>query len=200
MRLIGLTGGIGSGKSTVAHLLREEGIPVIEADKMGHRLLEEDAEIQKAVAETFGQDVMENGLLSREKLAARIFVDAGARRRLNALLHPAIIQLVNLQCADLSESGYRVIVVEAALIGEAGGREPWLSGLILVLADADVRIKRLVEHRKMREAEARRRMTAQTLPETKASFADWIIYNNGDMQTLKEKVISLSQILHGLGE
>ncbi len=198
MKLIGLTGGIGSGKSTVVLFLREAGIPVIDADETGHRLLEEDTGIRQAVADSFGLDVMENGLLSREKLAARVFVDEAARRRLNELLHPVILQSISAQCASLSEQGERIIVVEAALLSEGGIRDPWLSGMILVLADTNLRIERLTLYRNMGEAEARRRMAAQTPPERKVSLADWIIYNNGDLSSLREQVAALAEALRGL--
>ncbi len=198
MKLIGLTGGIGSGKSTVARFLRDAGIPVIDADETGHRLLEEDTGIRQAVADSFGSEVMEDGLLSREKLAARVFVDEGARRRLNELLHPAILQSIGAQCADLSEQGQRIIVVEAALFSEGGIREPWLSGMILVLADAKLRAERLALYRNMGEAEARRRMAAQTPPEHKLPLADWVIYNDGDLHSLREQVAALAEVLRRL--
>ncbi len=198
MKLIGLTGGIGSGKSTVARFLREAGIPVIDADAAGHRLLEEDAGIRRAVVDAFGPAVMENGALSREKLADRVFTEEDARRRLNALLHPAIIQAVSMECAGLSERGYRVVVVEAALIAEAGRRDSWLSGVILVLASADRRAERLALYRNMDEEESRRRMAVQTPPESKVPLADWIIYNDGDLQTLREQAASLAETLRSL--
>ncbi len=200
MKIIGLTGGIGSGKSTVAQYLRDEGIPVIDADDTGHRLLEEDPSVQHAVLDAFGAEVMGNGTLSRQKLADRIFADDAARKRLNALLHPAIIQSVKAQCMDLYQRGHKVIVVEAALMGEGVVKESWLSGLILVLAGEDQRVMRLARYRDMNETEARRRMKVQTSPERKRALADWIITNDGSMKALRRKAALLARELQCLDD
>jgi dephospho-CoA kinase len=198
MKIIGLTGGIGSGKSTAARFLEEEGIPVIDADQAGHLLLAENGQIQEQVIAAFGEDVLVEGRLSREKLAAYVFSDESARTILNALLHPAIIESVMQRCAALCQQGCPVIVVEAALLSEGGRKEPWLDGLILVLTDADKRIDRLVTYRNMEEQDARQRLVVQTAPETKRPLADWIIHNGGDLENLREQVNSLAEELRSL--
>lgn len=198
MRIIGLTGGIGSGKSTVAQFLRGTGIPVIDADKTGHELLADNEAIRWAVVEAFGPEIIENGEVSREKLASRIFSDEAARSRLNDILHPAIIQQVTLRCAEEFQRGRSVVVVEAALIGEEEQRESWLSGLILVLSATEERVKRLVAYRNMKESEARERIASQASPDKKIPLADWLVYNDGNLENLKCQVTSLADELHAL--
>ena len=200
MKIIGLTGGIGSGKSTVARYLREEGIPVIDADEAGHGLLADDAVIRQRVVDAFGVEVMDGGQLSRERLAARVFNDEDARIRLNTILHPAIIDVVTRRCVDYFRQGHPVVVVEAALLGEGGKKEPWLEGLILVLAGAQHREHRLAEFRGMDASESRRRMASQAAPESKEPIADWLIDNNGDLDALRRQVRVLAEALRRLQE
>jgi len=196
MNIIGLTGGIGCGKSAAAAYFREAGVPVIDADAAGHELLESDANLRAAVVGSFGGDIIgQDGALSREKLAARVFTDPDARRRLNALLHPAIIAEVGRRCAALNEAGHESVIVEAALIGEGGRRDPWLSGIILVLAEEQIRMERLMRYRQFTREEAQRRMAAQTPPETKAAFADWIIDNNADRDGLRLQVMKIADAI-----
>ena len=200
MRIIGLTGGIGSGKSTVAQFLRETGVPVIDADKTGHELLADNELIRRAVVEAFGTEITVNGEISRDKLAALIFSDESARYRLNGILHPAIIQQVTLRCAEEFQRGRSVVVVEAALIGEEEQREPWLSGLILVFTATEERVKRLVRDRNMKESEARERIASQTSPEKKIPLADWVLYNDGYLESLKNQAAALAKELIRLEE
>ena len=192
MKIFGLTGGIGSGKSLVGSLLCREGVPVIDADAMGHRLLEGDPAIQKDVIDAFGTEIVEKGMLSRERLAVLVFSNAHARARLNAILHPAIIRTITEECEALARQGHEVVVVEAALVGEEGRREPWLSGLILVLAETETRVQRLVTLRKMSEDDARRRIAAQMDPALKMPIADYIVYNDGDLDALDKEVSKLA--------
>jgi len=194
MKIIGLTGGIGSGKSAAASFFREAGIPVIDADSIGHNLLENNPAIQKAVIAAFGNNITTDGCaISREKLAALAFADAAVRQQLNAILHPAIIAEVGKRCAACQAEGYDAIIVEAALIGESGQRDGWLTGLILVLASEPVRIDRLMRYRSFSREEAMRRIAAQTPPNNKRAIADWTIDNSGDLETLCTRVIQVVQ-------
>lgn len=200
MKLIGLTGGVGSGKSTVARLLSEQGIPVIDADRIGHALIEQDHRIREALRQLFGAEIFDNDVVSRERLADRVFNDDHARSQLNALLHPAIINAVSQRCRVLAEAGHPLAIVEAALLGESGRREPWLAALILVLAPEKTRLERLACDRAMPQDEARRRMAAQQAPESKIAFADWVIDNGGDLDALRDQVRVLVAQLHALSD
>jgi len=192
MRLYGLTGGIGAGKSEAARRFAEHGIPVLDADKLGHEVLEAGGAAEAAVRSAFGPEILSGGAIDREKLGALVFSDATSRARLNAIVHPAIHTAVAQRCAALAQSGHRAAIVEAALIGEGGKRDPWLDGLILVLADAAVRIERLRERRGMPMEEAARRIAAQTPPEEKQAITDWVIKNNGGLAELHAQVDAIT--------
>ena len=198
MKIIGLTGGIGSGKTAAAGCFAEQGIPVVDADRIGHELIASDADIQQALRDIFGNDIFEGDTVSREKIGERVFTDLTARQRLNALLHPAIINAVADRCAELARDNHPAVIVEAALLGESGRRDPWLGGLILVLAPEAVRIERLAQGRNISEIEARRRIAAQANPETKIDIADWIIDNSSDMDALRKQTSAIVEAIHGL--
>jgi dephospho-CoA kinase len=185
MRIYGLTGGIGSGKSEVARRLVELGIPVIDADIVGHEILEPGGSAADAVIAAFGQAILAGGCIDREKLGAVVFDDDAARRKLNAIVHPVIARNIAERCAELVQQGHSSIVIEATLLAEDGQREPWMNGLILVLSSEDLRFSRLVRSRGMDPVDARKRMAAQTPPEKKASLADWVIENNGTLDELR---------------
>ena len=198
MIIIGLTGGIGSGKSSVARYLEEEGFPIIDADRVGHELLDSPS-IQDAIVALFGNEVLEEGTISREKLGMRVFADTSLRNQLNALLHPLIKEEIARWCAQQYEQGNTTVVVEAALLREEEGSDPWLSGLILVLSTEENRVTRLVTKRNMSEEEARSRIKAQVDPDTKIPRADWIVYNDGDFEHLKEQTARMALALRALG-
>ena len=197
MKIFGLTGGI--ERQPARDMLQREGVPVIDADAMGHRLLEGDPVIQKDVTDAFGPEIIENGALSRERLAALVFSNVRALARLNAILHPAIIRSIQEECRGLARQGHEVVVVEAALVGEEGRLEPWLSGLILVLAETETRVQRLITLRKMREDDARRRIAAQMDPALKMPVADYIVYNDGDVDALEAQASALAARLRDSG-
>ncbi len=189
MKIIGLTGGIGSGKSQAAAYFREAGIPTIDADAIGHQILESDRDIRNALISTFGATITNDGAaIDRGKLAERVFADSSARKQVNALVHPAIIAEVSRQCAALYEAGRNTIIVEAALLAESGNQDPWLTALALVLASEQTRIERLTRHRGFTREEAQQRIAAQTIPESKKNAARWIIENNGDLDALHARV------------
>ncbi|MBX7254998.1 MAG: dephospho-CoA kinase [Candidatus Hydrogenedentes bacterium] len=195
MRLWGLTGGIGSGKSEVAKLLAAAGIPVLNADAIGHKLLEREGACFKRVVEEFGESVLSAGAVDREKLASLVFANSEARRLLNAILHPQIQSEIALECAKLAEQGHSLAVIEAALLSEGGKKEPFLAGLILVTCPAEIRIQRLMDGRGMPRDEVLRRIAAQTPPESKLALADHVIDNSGELKALEDRVDKLVEEL-----
>lgn len=200
MHIIGLTGGIGSGKSVVAGYFQEFGIPVIDADRIGHDLLDQDEALQNKLVNSFGETILNNGSISREQLAASVFSQPAMRKQINAVMHPAILNEAAKRCQEHALAGHKACIIEAALFGEAGRKEPWLHKLILVLARKSLRIERLMQNRNFSEAEAIKRMEAQCLPESKIEMADWIIENNGDCIALQEKVSEIASAIHLLVE
>ena len=198
MRIYGLTGGIGCGKSEVARRLTERGIPVIDADLVAHQVLEPGGPAVDGVVATFGEAILTEGKIEREKLGAVVFSDDAAREKLIAITHPLITRIIAEQCADLVQQGHSSIVIEATLLAEDGKREAWMNGLILVLSGEDLRLARLVSSRGMDPTDVRKRMAAQTLPEEKAPLADWVIENNGTLDELRAATESVVEAIRRL--
>ncbi len=188
IRIYGLTGGIGSGKSEVAKCLAACGVPVLQADSIGHEVLAPGGAAEKAVVEAFGEDIMVCGRIDRRRLAEKVFTNPERLAQLNAITHPVIVRKILEAASELAREGHRAVIIEAALWAEGGLREPWMDGLILVTAKPETRIKRLVERRGMSEEEARARLRAQSSPETKVAVADWVIDNDGGLNALSKKV------------
>ncbi|MBI2434087.1 MAG: dephospho-CoA kinase [Candidatus Hydrogenedentes bacterium] len=197
MKLYGLTGGIGSGKSEAARRFRERGIPVIDADKIGHEVIAPGGAVEAEVKAAFGDAILTGGKIDREKLGRVAFNDAAARRTLNQLVHPVIIGEVARHCAGLSQQGHDIALVEAALLSEHGQREPWLTGLILIICGEPERIRRLGLQRSLRPEEAQARMAAQRDPGEKVALADWVIENDGSLEHLYAQVDGVAEVLHG---
>ncbi len=188
LHVFGLTGGAGSGKSEVARRFVELGIPVIEADKVGHQLLAPGHPVAKALIKAFGESILDNGEIDRQKLAQLAFADQQSLLTLNRITHPPLLDEIMRQCAALANDGHKAVIVEAAIIAEDGKRDPRYEALILVTAPESVRVERLVNQRGMDPAQARLRVQAQTPPEQKAAIADWIINNDGDFDQLRSQV------------
>ncbi len=199
MRVYGLTGGTGSGKSEAARLFRDRGIPVLDADAVGHELIEPGGAAVDTVVETFGSEILTNGQIDREKLGAYVFRDTEARDRLNAILHPAIRMEIASQCVSLARENYDIVLIDAALIAENGRLDEFFSGLIVVDCPASLRIRRLVEGRGIDEEEAKRRVAAQTPPEKKIPLADWVIENSGTIEELERQVNRVAEELRDHG-
>jgi dephospho-CoA kinase len=199
VRIYGLTGGTGSGKSEAARRFREAGIPVLDADAIGHELLETPGPVHEDVLRTFGDGILTNGQIDREKLGEIVFRDAGQRMALNRILHPAIRTELAARCARLAMEGQRLALIDAALLGENGRLDPFLSGLVLVLSPVPLRVERLMQFRGISEDEARRRIAAQSPPEGKIALAGWVIENTGTLKELHEEVdrVAGELIQHG---
>lgn len=196
IRVYGLTGGIGSGKSVVAERLEAKGIGVIDADTIGHEVLADDPGAQAEIVSAFGKEVVaEDDTIDREKLALRVFGDSAARLRLNAIMHPRIHVRVLKKIMEYVEQGHKAVVIDAAILAENGKRESWLHGLILVLSRESVRLERLVTLRNMARDDALRRIKSQTPPESKICAADWVIHNDGTLQELQRAADALADTL-----
>ena len=188
MVIVGLTGGIGSGKSAAARRFAEHGLTVIDADRVGHGLIAPGGRAEAEVRAAFGADILTCGTIDRGKLGKRVFSDPEARARLNAIVHPLLFREISAQCAAHGETGAPACIVDAALLGESGQLDPWLDCLILVVCPEAIRVQRLVDHRGMDPVQARQRMAAQTDPERKRELARWVIDNSGSPAELAERV------------
>ena len=182
---VGLTGGIGSGKSTVARLLAEHGALVIDADQIAREVVEPGQPALTEIAERFGPDVITtDGSLDRAALAAIVFADAVALADLNAITHPRIAartaQLIDAAPDDA------VVVYDMPLLVENDLAEGW-DHVIVVEADREVRVRRLIE-RGLDEADIEARMSRQASDEQRRAVADVVIDNSGDLDSLRAQV------------
>lgn len=180
--IIGLTGNIATGKSTVLDYLRIKGAHSIDADKLTHRTMQPGGLAYDAIVQTFGRDILaEDGTIQRAALGRIVFADPAALRRLEEIVHPAVFTLAQ---AELAQTDAAVVVVEAIKLLEAKRlltlcREVWV-----VTADPEVQLRRLSEERGMSEAEARQRMAAQSSQADKVKQATRVIVNNGSTEAL----------------
>ena len=188
MRVIGLTGGIGTGKSEVSATLRALGAEIIDADEEGHRSYLQGTKGWRRLLEIFGDAILsEDGEIDRSKLGQLVFGDPQALTRLNAAIHPLIKGKVSARLRELSQSGTNVAVVDAALLYQAGW-DDLTDEVWTVTTPPDRIVERLVAQRGLEEWEARRRIDAQDPPEAATSRADVIIENSGTLEQLWDSV------------
>lgn len=186
MYLVGLTGGIGSGKSTVAQLCAARGWPVIDADAVAREVVEVGEPALAELAARFGDDVLrDDGSLDRAELARRAFADADGKAALDAITHPRIGQRVRDRIVALREAASppTVAVLDHPLLLETGTSEA-VDAVVVVLADEEVRVDRLVAQRGLDADDARARIRAQTDDGTRRARADHVIDNGGDREAL----------------
>lgn len=187
MRVYGLTGNIGAGKSTVARLFAEAGVPVIDADQLAREVVAPGTEGVRALAGRFPGAVDASGVLDRKGLAARVFADARERAALNAIVHPLIAREAAARTRALEAQGHALALYEAALLVE-NGLQGGLSGLVVVTAPEELRVQRIRRRDGATEAEARARIAAQLPEAEKARAADYVIRNEGDPEELRHQV------------
>lgn len=189
--ILGLVGGIGSGKTFVAGLLREMGGLVIEADKLGHEALRQPELRQQIVARWGPQVLDEHGEVNRARLAAIVFADPRERQALEAIVHPYIARRIaeEIECADNNPDA-RFIVIDAALLLEAGWHRV-CDKVLFVDAPADLRQRRTEQSRGWSANEWQAREAAQWPLEQKRRFADAVVINTGDGTSLRQQVQGL---------
>jgi len=190
LRLIGLTGGIGTGKSTVARLLEARGIPVIDADVLAREAVEPGQPALSAIAAAWPEVVGADGRLDRKRLGAIVFADPVARARLEAILHPRIAALASERAAALAQAGHRLAFYEASLLIEAG-RQGDFDELVVVDAPDAERIRRVVARDGTTPEHVRARMAAQAPMSEKRRLATYVIDNDGDRERLSRQVDAL---------
>jgi dephospho-CoA kinase len=192
MLKLGLTGGIASGKSTVAEILRELGFPVLDADSISHKLMEPGQAAHDEILQTFGADLADSsGHINRHKLAAVVFADPAKLAQLNSILHPRVDQIIFNQLEDWQKSGaHAAAFVEAALLIEAGMASR-LDGLVVAWCTPEQQLERL-RARGMSETEARRRIAAQLPLEEKLKRATYTIDCSGTLEETRAQVQALA--------
>ena len=195
MIVIGLTGGIASGKSTVAKMLSELGAVVIDADKVGHEAFRPHTEAWRKVVAAFGKDILgQNDEIDRSKLAQLVFNDPKALQRLNRTMHPLMHRIVEKKIEALRHQGIEVVVLEATLLIEAKWTD-LVDQVWVTITPGDTVINRLVSQKGFTEEQARARIKSQTPIAQRAKNADVVIRNDADIDTLRKKVEGLWQKL-----
>ena len=191
MKVIGLTGGIASGKSTVSQMLSELGAVVIDADKIGHEAFRPDTDAWRQVVAEFGRGILDrDGEIDRSRLADVVFNDPRALEKLNRIMHPRMRRIVEGRIEALRGQGVEAVVLEAALLIEAKWTDLVDQVWVAVAPESQV-IDRLRSQRGFNEERGRARIESQMSAAERARHADVLIVNDADMDTLREKVREL---------
>jgi len=186
--LIGLTGGIGSGKSTVATMFSGFGVPVLDLDQVGRRLATTDDECLSQLVAAFGKRILQaDGSLDRKALAMHCFSDADETARLNAIMHP-LIWCQEEQWLNQQQSDY--VIIEASVLLESGGAKR-MNAVIVLLADESIRLQRVLARGHQSELEFRSILARQCDDSMRMQMADYIIENNGSLEQLRQHVLTL---------
>ena len=196
MFVIGLTGGIGTGKSEVSRLLGELGAEIIEADKVAHEAYEPGTPGWREVVEAFGEGILDaDGRIDRKALGGIVFGDEEARERLNGIIHPIVRRLLEERIAELERQGTRVAVIEVPLLVEAIKQQSrWtqmLDEIWVVTAPEEEAVARVRARSGLDETAIRARIGSQATEEERVEYADAVIDNGGSLEGLRQEVTNL---------
>jgi len=195
MKVIGLTGGIGSGKSTVAQFLAELGAVVLDADKVGHVAFKPGTEAWREVVAAFGRQILTpDGEIDRRKLGEVVFGNPEALLRLNQIMHPQIGKMVKAQLEEYRRQGVKIVVFEIPLLLETGGASLVGEVWVTVASESTV-LRRLEERSGLSGQQSLARIRSQMSNEERVKHADEVINNDGSLDELKAKVKELWQKL-----
>ncbi|HEU5464531.1 MAG TPA: dephospho-CoA kinase [Candidatus Binatia bacterium] len=191
MKLVGLTGGIASGKSTVAEIFRRLGAAVVDADRLAREVVQPGQDALQAIVEEFGSRVLQpDRSLNRQKLRQIIFNDTTARRKLESIIHPRVRALAEARFREHDRAGAEVVIYEVPLLFE-GGLHEWLRPVVLVACSADLQKRRLIERDGLAPEQAQKHIDAQMSLEEKRRLADYVIENNAGLEDLEKKVTAV---------
>ena len=193
--VVGLTGGIASGKSTVAKMFRDLGIPVVDADVVAREVVQPGGEALREIVTAFGEDVLlADGTLDRPELGRRVFGDPAARAKLNAITHPRIAAASAKQMAEHAASGAPYVIYEAPLLVE-NGLHHGMAETVVVAASDETQRARIAARDGLDAAAAQARIAAQLPLEKKLAVATHVIWNDGDLDGLREKVAAVHRAI-----
>ena len=193
--ILGLTGGIASGKSSVAGCFVECGAILVSADLLAREVVNPGSPTLVKLVDAFGEEILTpGGNLDREVMGRKVFTDPAARRRLESITHPAIAYLAECRLAELRRSPHDLIVYEVPLLFEVGA-ESRVDQVLVVVVDPDLQLARLRQRDSLSEAEAKQRITAQWPQADKVQKADFVIDNSGSLQQTRVMVAALYDYL-----
>jgi dephospho-CoA kinase len=185
---VGITGGIGSGKTTVCEIFTRLGLPVLRSDDIAKEISNSDPGIRSKLIALLGSEAyLLDTSLNRPFIASKIFSDKVLQRKVESIIHPKVEKERNRRIAELSKQGHWMMIIEAALIYEAG-LDKKLDAVVVVNADEDLRIKRTCARLNISEVEVRARISAQLDVQKKLEKAEYSIQNNGSLEELESKV------------
>ena len=189
--IIGLTGGIVSGKSTVALMFKDLGAKIVDADKLGHSVILPHKPAWEKIVKIFGKDILQNDLtIDREKLGKIVFANQPFLKKLNDITHPEITKIIKKEIDSLKNKTYnqkKILIIDAALIYEAK-IDRLMDKIIVVYIDEDEQIKRLIKRNNLSKDEALQRIKSQMPMKEKVKMADYVIDNSNSLDKTKKQV------------
>jgi len=194
--LIGITGGIGSGKSIVSSILESMGYCVLKSDLTAKEIMQSNEEVKKKIIEAFGQEAYSDGKLNTKYLAEKVFSSKENVEKINSIVHPFTIKK-NLEQAEKEFRKSDIVFIESPLIFEANIQK-YFDYVILIYSDEQSRIKRVMERDKVTEEKVRQRMQFQIPDEKKKDWADFVIENNSNIEELKKRVNFVLQLIKSI--
>ncbi|AZB43893.1 dephospho-CoA kinase [Bacillus sp. FJAT-42376] len=189
--VIGLTGGIASGKSTVSSILKEYGFPIIDADILAKEAVDPGMPAYTQIVEAFGDSILQNdGSIDRAKLGSLIFGDSEKRKVLNGIVHPQVRQEMVRQRDEYIQQGKKAVILDIPLLFESKLTH-FADKILLVYVTPDVQVNRLMKRNQYNEKEARQRIDSQMPLEEKKHLADEVLYNNGTVEETKNQLSAI---------
>jgi len=193
MLVIGLTGGIGTGKSLVSRILEELGAAVVDADRVGHEAYTPHTVVWREVVEAFGEAIVgPEGEIDRKRLGSIVFGDPAEMAKLNGIMHPRMAEMIHQRVQELDRQGVQVVVVEAAVLVDAGwDRLPWIDQVWVTNSPEQLVVERLGLRNNLPEEEALKRVRSQLSFDERSRSADVMLENSGSTEELEQQVRSL---------
>ncbi|CAJ1003635.1 MULTISPECIES: dephospho-CoA kinase [Bacillales] len=186
--ILGLTGGIATGKSTVTAMLRERGIPVIDADQIAREVVEKGKPAYEAIVRHFGRDILlADGQINRKKLGEIVFSDEAERQKLNAIVHPEVRRVMREEAEAAERNGADIVFMDIPLLFESK-LQHLVDKIVVVYAPASVQLARMLERDELDEEQAHKRLRAQWPIEQKKQLADFLIDNTGTREETERQV------------